>query len=134
MSRPEPGPRGDFFAVVLAAQRAGTIDPLAEAHGLTHKCLVPIEGSPLIAHLVVAMFATPGLRTQRIVVEPEVRFGKPTVRGTRITVGDVLSYLASGMSEDEILADFSQLSREDLRACLAFAAERERRLTSVPGS
>ncbi len=70
----------------------------------------------------------------RIVVDPEVRFGKPTVRGTRITVGDVLSYLASGMSEDEILADFSQLSREDLRACLAFAAERERRLTSIPGS
>jgi len=70
----------------------------------------------------------------RIVVDPEVRFGKPTVRGTRITVGDVLSYLASGMSEDEILTDFSQLSREDLRACLAFAAERERRLASVPGS
>ncbi len=70
----------------------------------------------------------------RIVVDPEVRFGKPTVRGTRITVGDVLGYLASGMSEDEILADFAQLSREDLRACLAFAAERERRLASVPGS
>lgn len=70
----------------------------------------------------------------RIVVDPKVRFGKPTVRGTRITVGDVLSYLASGMSEDEILADFSQLSREDLRACLAFAAERERRLASIPGS
>ena len=69
-----------------------------------------------------------------IVVDPEVRFGKPIVRGTRITVGDVLSYLASGMSEDEILADFSQLSREDLRACLAFAAERERRLASIPGS
>ncbi len=71
---------------------------------------------------------------ERIIVDPEVRFGKPIVRGTRITVGDVLSYLASGMSEDEILADFSQLSREDLRACLAFAAERERRLASVPGS
>ena len=50
----------------------------------------------------------------RIVVDPEVRFGKPTVRGTRLTVGDVLSYLASGLSEDEILADFSQLSGEDL--------------------
>ena len=70
----------------------------------------------------------------RIVVDSEVRFGKPTVRGTRITVGDVLSYLASGMNEDEILADFPQLSREDLRACFAFAAERERRLASVPGS
>jgi uncharacterized protein (DUF433 family) len=69
----------------------------------------------------------------RIVVDPAVRFGKPTVRGTRITAGDVLSYLASGMSEDEILSDFPQLAREDLRACLAFAAERERRLASVPG-
>ena len=66
----------------------------------------------------------------RIVVDPEVRFGKPTVRGTRIAVGDVLSYLASGMSEREILSDFPQLSLEDIRACLAFAAERERRLAS----
>jgi uncharacterized protein (DUF433 family) len=66
----------------------------------------------------------------RIVLDPEIRFGKPTVRGTRITVGDVLSYLAGGMSEEEILADFSQLSHEDIRACLAFAAERERRRTS----
>jgi uncharacterized protein (DUF433 family) len=68
----------------------------------------------------------------RIVIDPEVRFGKPCVRGTRITVGDVLSYLASGMSELQILADFPQLSSEDIRACLAFAAERERRLMSVP--
>ncbi len=69
---------------------------------------------------------------ERIIIDPEIRFGKPTVRGTRITVGDVLSYLAGGMSEDEILADFPQLTREDIRACLAFAAERERRLASVP--
>jgi uncharacterized protein (DUF433 family) len=70
---------------------------------------------------------------ERIVIDPEVRFGKPTVRGTRITVGDVLSYLASGMSEEEILADFPQLTRADIRACLAFASERERRLASVSG-
>jgi uncharacterized protein (DUF433 family) len=69
----------------------------------------------------------------RIVLEPDVRFGKPAVRGTRITVGDVLSYLAGGMSEDEILTDFPQLSREDIRACLAYAAERERTLASAPG-
>jgi uncharacterized protein (DUF433 family) len=67
---------------------------------------------------------------ERIVVDPQVRFGKPTVRGSRIAVADVLSYLAGGMGEDEILADFPQLDREDIRACLAFAAERERRLAS----
>jgi uncharacterized protein (DUF433 family) len=70
----------------------------------------------------------------RIVLDPEIRFGKPTVRGTRITVGDVLSYLAGGMTEDQILADFPSLSREDIRACLAFAADRERRLASTPGA
>jgi uncharacterized protein (DUF433 family) len=70
----------------------------------------------------------------RIVIDPEIRFGKPTVRGTRITVGDVLSYLASGMSEDAIVSDFPQLTREDIRACLAFAAERERRVVSSPAA
>ena len=70
----------------------------------------------------------------RIVINPEIRFGKPTVRGTRITVGDVLSYLASGMSESEILADFPSLSSEDVRACLAYAAERERILWSLPAA
>jgi uncharacterized protein (DUF433 family) len=68
----------------------------------------------------------------RIVVDPSIRFGKPCVRGTRITVGDVLSYLASGMREDQILADFPQLSGDDIRACLAYAAERERRVVSIP--
>ena len=70
----------------------------------------------------------------RIVIDPEIRFGKPSIRGTRITVGDVLSYLASGMSEQEIVTDFSQLTVEDIRACLAFAAERERRMVSVPAA
>jgi len=70
----------------------------------------------------------------RIVLDPEVRFGKPIVRETRITVSDVLSYLAGGMSEDQILADFPQLAREDIRACLSFAAERERKLASFPSS
>jgi len=60
----------------------------------------------------------------RIVIDPEIRFGKPCVKGTRITVGDVLSYLASGMSEHQILADFPQLTGEDIRSCLAFAAKR----------
>lgn len=63
----------------------------------------------------------------RISTNPAVRSGKPCVRGTRITVSDVLEYLAGGMSEDEILADFPSLSRDDIRACLAFAAARDRR-------
>ncbi|HUM14906.1 MAG TPA: DUF433 domain-containing protein [Candidatus Nitrosotalea sp.] len=67
----------------------------------------------------------------RISIDPEIRFGKPCVRGTRLTVGDVLSYLASGMTEDEILVDFPQLTRDDIRACLAFAAERERRILGI---
>jgi len=67
-----------------------------------------------------------------LVIDPQVRFGKPCIRGTRITVGDILSYLASGMSEAEILADFPQLTGDDIRACLAYAAERERRVVSNP--
>jgi len=69
---------------------------------------------------------------ERIGVDPTIRFGKPCVRGTRITVGDVLGYLAGGMSEDEMLRQFPQLVREDIRACLAYAAERERRTFGIP--
>ena len=68
---------------------------------------------------------------ERITIEPGKRSGKPCVRGLRITVTDVLEYLASGMSEDEVLRDFPDLTREDIRACLAFAADRERRLVTV---
>ena len=67
-----------------------------------------------------------------ITVEPGKRGGKPCIRGLRITVYDILEYLASGMSEDEILDDFPDLRQEDIRACLAFAADRERRLVSLP--
>jgi len=63
-------------------------------------------------------------------VDPEVRSGKPCIKGTRITVYDVLEYLAGGMTETEILGDFPDLKVEDIRACLAFAAARERRLAS----
>ena len=68
----------------------------------------------------------------RITIEADKRGGKPCIRGLRITVYDVLEYLASGMSEDEILSDFPDLTREDIRACLAFAADRERRFVSIP--
>lgn len=66
-----------------------------------------------------------------ITIEPGKRSGKPCIRGLRITVYDVLEYLASGMSEDEILRDFPDLTAEDIRACLAFAADRERKLVNV---
>jgi uncharacterized protein (DUF433 family) len=66
-----------------------------------------------------------------ITSDPGVRSGKPVIRDTRMTVTDVLEYLAGGMSEDEILADFPFLTREDIRACLAFAAARERRILSA---
>ena len=67
-----------------------------------------------------------------ITIEPGKRSAKPCIRGMRITVQDVLEYLASGMSEDEILQDFTELTREDIRACLAFAADRERKLFVAP--
>ncbi len=65
-----------------------------------------------------------------ITIEPGKRSGKPCIRGMRITVSDVLEYLASGMTEEEILNDFPELTREDIRACLAFAADREKRLSA----
>ena len=64
-----------------------------------------------------------------ITVEPEKRGGQPCIRGLRITVFDVLSYLASGMSEEEILSDFPDLTRDDILASLAYAADRERSTT-----
>jgi uncharacterized protein (DUF433 family) len=67
-----------------------------------------------------------------ITIEPDKRGGKPCIRGMRITVYDVLDYLAGGMSEADILADFPDLTAEDIRACLAFAADRERRLLTIP--
>jgi uncharacterized protein (DUF433 family) len=71
---------------------------------------------------------------ERITVTPGVRSGKPCIKGTRITVYDVLEYLAGGMTEDEILADFPSLTRDDIRATLAFAAARERRLAGLPSA
>jgi uncharacterized protein (DUF433 family) len=67
-----------------------------------------------------------------ITIEPNKRGGKLCVRGLRITVYEVLEYLASEMTEEEILDDFPDLTREDLKACIAFAADRERRLMTAP--
>jgi len=68
---------------------------------------------------------------ERITLDPAKRSGKPCIRHLRITVADILGYLASGMSESEILEDFPELELEDIRAALAFAAEREKRLLTA---
>jgi uncharacterized protein (DUF433 family) len=67
-----------------------------------------------------------------ITIDPGKRGGKPCIRGLRITVYDVLEYLAGGMTEQQIIGDFPELTAEDIRACLAFAAERERRIAGLP--
>ena len=69
-----------------------------------------------------------------ITIEPDKRGGRPCIRGLRITVYDVLDYLAGGMSEAEILRDFPDLTTQDIKACLAFAADRERRLLTIPAA
>jgi uncharacterized protein (DUF433 family) len=65
--------------------------------------------------------------TQIITIEPGKRGGRPCVRGMRIAVADVLGWLSAGMSYEQILRDFPELTQDDIRACLAFAADRERR-------
>lgn len=70
----------------------------------------------------------------RITIEPDKRGGKPCIRGLRITVYDILDYLAGGMSIEEILEDFPDLTREDILASIAFAADRERRLFTHPAA
>lgn len=65
-----------------------------------------------------------------ITIEPDRRSGKPCIRGTRMTVTDVLEYLAGGMTHQELLDEFPDLTEEDIRACLAFAADRERKLAT----
>ena len=74
----------------------------------------------------------PSRYTGIIPIEPGMRGGRPCIRGPRITVYDILEHLASGMTEAEILADFPDLTHEDILACLAFADDRERHMVSVP--
>ena len=98
--------------------------------------LVPRLEQPL-GLTALALQATQGYHSSMnygniITIEPGKRGGKPCIRGLRITVYDVLEYLASGMTETQILEDFPDLTAEDIRACLAFAADRERRLMSIP--
>ena len=63
-----------------------------------------------------------------IKISPDKRFGKPCIRNTRITVFDILGWLGSGMTNEEIISDYPELTREDIKACLMFAADRERKL------
>ena len=70
--------------------------------------------------------------TKIITIEPDKRSGKPCIRGLRMTVTDVLEYLVGGMTPEEIVAEFPDLTIEDIRACLAFAADRERKLATLP--
>jgi len=66
-----------------------------------------------------------------ITIEPGKRGGRPTIRRMRIAVADVLGWLAAGMTHEEILSDYPELTEEDIRACLAYAADRERRLLTA---
>ena len=77
------------------------------------------------------MMTTAARYQDRITIEAGKRGGKPCIRGLRITVYDVLSYLAAGMSTEEILEDFTDLTREDIQACLSYAADRERHTSTA---
>ena len=66
-----------------------------------------------------------------IKINPDKRFGKPCIRNTRITVFDILGWLGSGMTIDEVISDYPELTREDIKASLMFAADRERKLQTI---
>ncbi len=94
----------------------------------TDKLLVLLDNCQVASYTFVMKYE------HLITIEPGKRGGKPCIRGMRLAVSDVLDYLASGMSTAEILADFPELTEEDIYACLAFAAERERRLFAPPAA
>jgi len=66
---------------------------------------------------------------KHITIDPNIRFGKPCIKGTRITVYDVLGWLAADMTIEEIIVDYPSLTREHILACLAYSADKERRIT-----
>jgi len=69
---------------------------------------------------------------ERIIIDPAIRSGKPCIRGTRLAVADIFDYLGGGMTIPEVLDDFPDLTADDIRACFAYAADRDRRLNAVP--
>jgi uncharacterized protein (DUF433 family) len=84
--------------------------------------------------LMIMLQCLQSMNYQKIItIEPGKRGGRPTIRGMRITVADVLGWLAAGMSHEEILSDYPELTEDDIRACLAYAADRERKIvTALP--
>lgn len=109
----------------MAPERTGSLRPDGDrpSDGL-NRCLIdrPVDApySPIMDYQKI------------ITIEPGKRSGKACIRGLRMTVQDVLEYLASGMSKEEILTDFPVLTAEDIEACLAYAADRERKLGTPP--
>ena len=109
--------------------------PLTPASGLSYTLAVRFLPQPQRASPPRQLELTPPGAAEFVIcdhtIEPGKRGGKPCIRGMRITVYDVLQYLASGMSEQEIIDDFPELMQEDIRACLSFAADRERKLVAA---
>ena len=97
---------------------------------------MPIDGKARVGHFVTEIAYIGRMRDLlgRITIHTEQCHGQPCIRGMRITVSDVLEYLAAGMSTEEILNDFPDLTADDIRACLSFAAERERRILTIPAA
>ena len=69
--------------------------------------------------------------SEYIMIDPNIRFGKPCIIGTRITVYDVLNWLSNGMTKEEIMEDFEEINEQMINACLAFAADKERKLRVI---
>ena len=127
-SRRSPGRPGSSAATVVRDRRRSWTTPQLSWSVRRHSGgFVEAAWGPASARGGRAVASDHGL-PRAITIEPGKRGGKPCLRGLRITVYDVLDYLAGGMDEDAILADFPDLEREDIRAALAFAADRERRL------
>ena len=107
---------------------------LAIRSSMTQRDLQGCLGSPCVDVLSGLAYVSPMDYRQRLVVDPEVRFGKPCVRGTRISVGDVLGFLASGMTAAEVVEEYPSLTIDDVLACLAYAADRESRTDTLPAA
>jgi uncharacterized protein (DUF433 family) len=114
----------------------GPRNPRQATHRSSRETHSPLHASACRTRFAVSLTRAYALSTMNwqdyISITPGVRSGKPCVKGTRITVSDVLEYLASGMDEQTILTDFPELRREHIQAVLSFAAERERRLSALP--